>query len=355
MHRRMVAIVGALMLALAAVAVVGAQESSKPAEPAKKQVASGPRPVIEIPKMRHDFGEVYERPKFEASFQVRNRGKADLVISDVKPGCGCTVANFDKTIPPGGEGKIELVLDGTRVHGEFTKTAQVLSNDPEHPELTLTIAGNKVAFLNIVPDGVVYLQGRYDEKVEKSVTITSNEKTPDFKITKVTSDIDDKIAYDVKPGAAKGEYILHIEKKQEQAMSSSYGTVTIHTNSTNAPETKLQVQVMTKGNITVSPSSVNFGNVAFAAKDKQASPVTRTIMVIKNSGEGLDLKNLKIDNPNFKATIAPVTPGKQFKVEVTFQPPLKREASQREIGELIINTNDPREPMVSVRLSARAM
>ncbi len=355
MHRRMVAIIGALSLALAAMTAFGAQEATKPADPAKKPVASGPRPIIEIPKMRQDFGEVYERPKFEYTFAVRNRGKADLIISEVKPGCGCTVANFDKVIAPGAEGKIELVLDGTRVHGEFSKTAQVLSNDPEHPELTLTIAGNKVAFLNIVPDGVVYLQGRYDEKVEKSVTITSNEKQPDFKVTKVTSDIDDKISYDVKPGAAKGEYVLHLEKKQEQAMSSSYGTVTIHTNSTNAPETKLQVQVMTKGNITVSPSSVNFGNVAFAAKDKQASPITRTVMVIKNSGEGLDLKDIKIDNPNFKATIAPVTPGKQFKVEVTFQPPLKRSPSQREIGELIINTNDPREPMVSVRLSARAM
>jgi hypothetical protein len=115
------------------------------------------------------------------------------------------------------------------------------------------------------------------------------------------------------------------------------------------------VQVMTKGNITVSPSSVNFGNVAFAAKDKDASPVTRTLMLIKNSGDGLDVKDVKIDNPNFKATFAPVTPGKQFKVEVTFQPPLKRSPTQRETGELIINTNDPREPSVRVHLVARAI
>jgi len=42
-------------------------------------------------------------------------------------------------------------------------------------------------------------------------------------------------------------------------------------------------------------------------------------------------------------------------VEITFQPPLKRSPSQRETGELIINTNDPREPMVRVHLVARAM
>ncbi len=354
MHRRMVAVAGVLSLVLAIAGAVIAQES-KPAEPAKKAAATGARPIIEIPKMRQDFGEVFEREKFEYTFAVKNRGKADLVISEVKPGCGCTVANFDKVIAPGGEGKIELVLDGTRVHGDFVKTAQVLTNDPDHPELTLTIAGKKVAFLSIVPDGVVYLQGRYEEPIEKEVTITSNEKLPDFKVLGATSDIEDKISLEVKPGPNKGEYLLKIKKNPDLPISSNYGTVTIKTNSTNAPESKLQVQVMTKGNITVSPSSVNFGNVAFAAKDKTASPVTRTVMVIRNSGEGLDVKDVKVDNPNFKATVEPVTPGKQFKVEVTFSPPLKRSPTQRETGELIINTNDPREPSVRVHLVARAM
>ncbi len=355
MHRRMVAVFSALSIALAVAGVVFAQGTSTPAEPAKKEAASGPRPVIEIPKMRQDFGNVYEQPKYDYTFTVKNRGKADLVISDVKPGCGCTVASFDKTIPPGGEGKISLSLDGTRVHGEFTKTATVHSNDPDHPELVLTIAGNKVSFLNIVPDGVVYLQGRYEEEISKDITITSNEKQPDFKVTGATSDIDDKITYDVKPGATKGEFVLHVEKKPDLPISSSYGTITVKTNSEKAPETKIQVQVMTKGNITVSPSSVNFGNVTFGAKDKNATPVTRTIMIIKNSGDGLDVKDVQVDNPNFKAVVAPVTPGKQFKVEVTFSPPLKRSPSQRETGELIINTNDPREPSVRVHLVARAM
>ena len=242
------------------------------------------------------------------------------------------------------------------MHGEFTKTATVYSNDPDHPELILTIAGNKVAFLSVVPDGVVYLQGRYEEVIEKDVTVSSNEKDlADFKVTAVTSDIDDKITYGYKPGTVKGEYVIHIAKKPDLPISSSYGTITIKTNSQKAPETKLQVQVMTKGNITVSPSSVNFGNVAFGAKDKEATPVTRTVMVIRNSGEGLNVKDVQVDNPNFKASVEPVTPGKQFKVEVTFQPPLKRSPSQRETAELIINTNDPREPMVRVHLVARAM
>ncbi len=44
------------------------------------------QPKIEIPKVRHDFGKVFEQDKYSYEFTVRNRGKADLVISKVEPG-----------------------------------------------------------------------------------------------------------------------------------------------------------------------------------------------------------------------------------------------------------------------------
>jgi hypothetical protein len=312
------------------------------------------KPSVEIPRMRQDFGEVFERAKYEYSFVVRNRGTADLVIEDVKPGCGCTVAKFDKVIPPGGEGKIELVLDGERVNGEFSKTAVVKTNDPEHPELTITIAGKEIPFLNVVPEGTIYLHGRYDEAVEKSVTLTSNEKDFDLKITGVTSNIDDKIEYKVSPGAKKGEFVLNVKKKADVLPSSAYGTVTVKTNSEKSPETILQVHVMTKGSISVTPQTLNYGVVEFGAKGAKGEPVTKTVMILKTDGT-FELKDVVIDNKNFTAKIEPVEPGKQYKVDVTFVPPAKTSASHREVGELVIGTSDPREPSVKVHLVARAM
>jgi hypothetical protein len=49
-------------------------------------LAEEQQPEIVIPKMRHDFGSVYEQETYEYHFVVRNKGKADLVIDDVKPG-----------------------------------------------------------------------------------------------------------------------------------------------------------------------------------------------------------------------------------------------------------------------------
>ena len=48
--------------------------------------AQEPAPKIVAPKLRHDFGVVFERDKYEYSFPVRNQGKADLVIDKVDPG-----------------------------------------------------------------------------------------------------------------------------------------------------------------------------------------------------------------------------------------------------------------------------
>lgn len=49
-------------------------------------LAEEPQPEIVIPKMRHDFGGVFERETYEYTFAVQNKGKADLVIDSVKPG-----------------------------------------------------------------------------------------------------------------------------------------------------------------------------------------------------------------------------------------------------------------------------
>ena len=49
-------------------------------------VAEEPQPEIIIPVMKHDFGDLFERKTYEYTFVVKNQGKADLVIDNVKPG-----------------------------------------------------------------------------------------------------------------------------------------------------------------------------------------------------------------------------------------------------------------------------
>ncbi len=312
------------------------------------------QPKIDIPETRHDFGRVFEQKQYIHVFDVFNRGDAVLTINNVRPGCGCTVTNFDHTVMPGQKGKIEFVLDGERVHDHFDKTATVSSNDPSRPTMTIAVEGTEVPYLNVQPEGTVYLHGRYGEHVERALTVSSNEPGLDFKVLRLSSNMDDKITYKVAPSTQKGSYDVTVYKNPELPTLITYGTLYVHTNSQESPTTSIQVHVITKGEIAVTPQAVNFGPVKFAEAAGAGEAVTRAVIVSRASGE-FHIKDVKLDNPNFKATVEPVAEGTQYRVQVTFTPPLKTLVSQSETAEMIIHTSDAEEPAIRVTVAARAM
>jgi len=262
--------------------------------------------------------------------------------------------DYTKVIPPGQDGKIKMVVDGKKVSGNFTKSAKVHSNDPEHKVMSITIAGEERPYINVSPGGRLYLQGRYGESIEKVITLSSNEDDLDFEITSVESNMDDKITYKVVPSEMKGEYLLKVWKNPKLPTLNTYGTLYVNTNSEHTPQKVVQVQVVTKGAITVQPQTLNYGRVKFGQNSVEASQVVKTVTLLKSKGE-FSIEDIAISNAAFQATIEEMVPGKRFKVEVTFQPPAKKMARQSEVGEMVIKTNDPTEPSVTVRLVARAL
>lgn len=263
------------------------------------------------------------------------------------------MANFDKVIPPGQEGKIEMAVDGHKVHGNFSKSATVTSNDSENGSLTITLLGNEIAYVDMIPPDRIYLQGGYNETVRKSVIIRSNETDLDFKILDVSSNIDDKITYRVEDGVQKGEYELKVWKNPKLPTMSTFGTLSIHTNSEKSPEAVLQVQVITKGSISVTPSLVNFGRVKFG-DGGDGKEITKSVTIMKADGD-FKIRDLAVNSGRFEAKVSELVQGRTFRVDITFTPPSKSEPDQSEMGELTIYTTDPYEPSITVRLVARSM
>ncbi|MEX0966655.1 MAG: DUF1573 domain-containing protein [Bacteroidia bacterium] len=96
---------------------------------------------INFSETEHNFGTIQEGTQATYTFKFTNTGTSDLVISDAKPSCGCTVPTWTKEpLKPGDEGSIDVVYDSKGRPGSFTKTIQVTSNS--EPALTvLTIKG----------------------------------------------------------------------------------------------------------------------------------------------------------------------------------------------------------------------
>ena len=58
------------------------------------------------------FGRVEEGVEVEHVFTFKNTGKGEVFISQVSPGCTCTVTDYTKeAIAPGKEGKIKATFD----------------------------------------------------------------------------------------------------------------------------------------------------------------------------------------------------------------------------------------------------
>ncbi|UMQ39917.1 DUF1573 domain-containing protein [Chryseobacterium sp. Y16C] len=112
-------------------------ETATPA-PASNQ----PLTTIALSESNFDFGKIKKGDKVEHVYEITNTGTNPLVISEVKPGCGCTAPDFTKEpILPGKKGKITLHFDSTNFDGAVNKYADVFANVEKAP-IKLTFTAN---------------------------------------------------------------------------------------------------------------------------------------------------------------------------------------------------------------------
>lgn len=110
------------------------------AEAATGAAANQPLTTIALSESNFDFGKIKKGDKVEHVYEVTNTGSNPLVISEVKPGCGCTAPDFTKEpIMPGKKGKITLHFDSSNFDGNVNKYADVFANVEKTPvKLTFT-------------------------------------------------------------------------------------------------------------------------------------------------------------------------------------------------------------------------
>jgi hypothetical protein len=87
-----------------------------------------------------DYGKIIKGSDGVRVFEFTNTGDAELVVTNVKSSCGCTVPKKPEgPISPGASGSIEVKYDTNRV-GPIRKTVTVYSNADE-PIKALKIKG----------------------------------------------------------------------------------------------------------------------------------------------------------------------------------------------------------------------
>lgn len=253
---------------LVALALPLMAQENKPAA-----AASGKAPRLTIVEPVRDFGTVAKGEKLNWSFVIKNTGDADLEIIAARPGCGCTVADFDKIIKPGQTGKVSAAVDTTSFAGPIAKPVTIETNDPTTPTAQLTIHAVVKPFVEAHPAGFVRFNLLQGEKETQSVTLYSEEEEP-FQIVKVeapqewikvtTSPITDQ--NQLAPGvgrAGQTQYKLDFTVGgNDTKLGPIAEKVHIVTNSKHQPDYWISVTGVVRPTFRVEPSAVNFGEVA---------------------------------------------------------------------------------------------
>lgn len=87
------------------------------------------------------------------------------------------MASFDRSIPPGGEGKITLTVNTKGYEGNIRKTAAVYTNDPKRAQFTLGVRAFVHVPISLRPR-YVRLFGREDVRITRSIEIKAGLDKP---------------------------------------------------------------------------------------------------------------------------------------------------------------------------------
>ncbi len=105
----------------------------------------GPITDLSFDKLSHNFGEIILGESVSHLFVFTNTGHGDLIISNAKGSCGCTVPKWPrKPIAPGEEAEIKVTFNSNGREGEQKKTVTLVTNAIPNT-IVLTISGRVIA------------------------------------------------------------------------------------------------------------------------------------------------------------------------------------------------------------------
>ncbi len=96
---------------------------------ASGNATDGKNPEMKFESLVHNFGKLSQGEKVTYAFKFKNIGGADLIISDARGSCGCTVPEYPrKAIAPGQESEISVQFSSEGKKGQVEKTVTITTN-----------------------------------------------------------------------------------------------------------------------------------------------------------------------------------------------------------------------------------
>ena len=267
-------------------------------------------PKIVFENTVHDFGQIDPGTRHRCEFKFKNAGIALLKIGKVRAPCGCTIPELKKKrYEPGETGMLKVQYHASTKPGPATKYIFVPSNDPENPEVKLSIKSKVVEKVSIKPKRL-NLSLRKENAGCPKITITSTDGQP-FSIRKFESP-GNCITADFNPDEKATEFVLQPKVDTPKLRKMLNGSIRIQI--THPKVNRLTVTYSAPPDFQTRPQTI------FIQRAKSNKPIQRKIWIKSNYNEDFEIESISSQKGSIKVLNRNKQAG-QFELDIEITPP----------------------------------
>lgn len=313
---------------------------------APAQESTGPRAVPVEPVK--NFDNVAKGESLVHAFEIKNEGDKKLIITNVSPACGCTVAEFDKEIAPGAIGRVRATVDTSTFEGPIAKTIAVLTNDPNTPKLQLTVRAVVKPYVGIRPGYARYIYVQGEETTSISQTLWA-EDGQDMKIVSIKSGYDfirvkhhEATADERRPETTGKQWVVEIDISPDAPVGPLREYIDIELDHPKQHILKVPVTGFVRPRQHLTPDTVEVGQLSDATL-----PWKRSVTFTNFTSEPIKVTKIETGIEGMEVKVEDVgrVAGHRFKLELRILPSVAKGAFDTEVK---IHTSDKLNPIVSV-------
>jgi hypothetical protein len=264
------------------------------------------------------------------------------------------VADFDKVIAPGASGKVRVTVNTDTFNGPIAKSVTVYTNDPEMPSIQLTVRANIAPFIKVKPGYARFITVQQENKEGTIVqTLWTPDKSP-FEVVKVDSPYpflnvrfwEAKPEERLKENADQQQWKIEMHLSNDAPVGPLTDPVKVHTNHPRQKLVQIPVSGFVRPVMAVTPPVVDMGQV------DGKEPIQFSINVRNFATEPIKVTGVAGDVQGIAARIEPVQEGREYQVQVTFQPEARKGPVN---GKLTLTTDSLKVPRIEVQLKGNVI
>jgi len=279
---------------------------------------AGDAPKIQFDQPVYNFGKTSQVETVSGVFKFKNAGSGILKVEPPKPSCGCTIASLKPdTLAPGESGELAFTLNLGPSKSLLEKHIAVSSNDPQTPELSLTIKVDYTPLYDINPMTLAPLLAFGVNDTDQLTTITRTDGKP---LHLVRLDASKPwITATMEPGAKADDSTAHIRVAIKREGTPRHFSEFIHVyaaGQTNTPVSSIYIYGQVMGEVSLNPEAL-YWSVSSATNSPAERPEAlflRRVTIHSAGGQTLELKNPQCTIKGIKVELIPKEAGKVYEL-----------------------------------------